>query len=309
MATFAIVGTSLVVATGFVLTLTAHRQEEPAAGVAVNTGRAPAPAALPTASAALPTTTTPPRRRLRPDPFSAAAKSYLVTRADIVLAAVYDLDTRQAWTIGQGRPQAEASIVKLDILETLFAQRGDGGGLSGEDRSLAEGMIEDSDNADATDLWDAVDGAKGIRSFNAAVGLADTSPSLCVQCPGFPWPGWGLSTTSPADQIELLREIAEPNALLSDTERSYALQLMEDVTPSQRWGVSGGVPLQATVALKNGWLPLDQAETDWQINSVGWIWGLGRDYLVAMLTTGNPTEQYGVDTIDRLSAIVWKDLG
>ena len=254
-------------------------------------------------------TVSPPRHRPYRDPFGAAAASYLTTRTSTVLAAVYDLDTRQAWTVGQGNPQAEASIVKLDILETLFAQRRHGGGLSEEDRSLARGMIEDSDNTDATDLWNAVGGANGIRSFNAAVGLADTSPSLCVQCPGFPWPGWGLTMTIPTDQIALLRDVAEPSPLLTDAERSYALQLMESVTLSQRWGVSGGVPPQATVALKNGWLPLDQAETDWQINSIGWISGLQRNYLMAVLTTGNPTEQYGIDTIDGLSGIVWKNMG
>jgi hypothetical protein len=26
---------------------------------------------------------------------------------------------------------------------------------------------------------------------------------------------------------------------------------------------------------------------------------------MAVLTTGNPAEQYGIDTIDQLSAIVW----
>jgi hypothetical protein len=38
---------------------------------------------------------------------------------------------------------------------------------------------------------------------------------------------------------------------------------------------------------------------------VGWISGSGRDYLIAVLTTGNPTEQYGIDTIDQLAAMVW----
>jgi len=126
-----------------------------------------------------------------------------------------------------------------------------------------------------------------------------------VDCAGFPWPGWGLTTTIPTDQIALLRQLAGPSLLLTNAERSDALRLMENVTPSQRWGVSGGVPLQATVALKNGWLPLNSAGTDWQINSIGWISGLGRDYLMAVLTTGNPVEQYSIDTIDQLSAIVW----
>ena len=198
--------------------------------------------------------------------------------------------------------------MKLDILETLLTQQGVGG-LSGTDQALAQSMIEDSDNESATDLWDAVGGASGIRSFNARAGLADTTPSPCVQCAGFAWPGWGLSTTTPADQIALLRQIAVPGGLLSGAERGYAAQLMENVTPSQRWGVCAGVPAQVTVALKNGWLPLNQAGTDWQINSVGWVSGLGRDYLIAVLSTGNPAEQYGIDTINGLSAAVWRHLG
>ena len=298
-----ILGISLVVAVGSLLALAANRREtrEPASDDAAHAKRAPAAAALsPTAP--------PARPRPRPDPFTAAMASYLTGRAGVVSAAVYDLSTRQLWTIGPGRPQAEASIVKVDILETLFSQQG-AGGLSGADRALAQSMIEDSDNASATDLWDAVGGASGIRSFNARVGLADTTPSPCVQCAGFAWPGWGLSTTTPADQIALLRQIAVPGGLLSTAERGYVAQLMENVTPSQRWGVCAGVPVQATVALKNGWLPLNQAGTDWQINSVGWVSGLGRDYLIAVLSTGNPAEQYGIDTIDRLSAAVWRHLG
>jgi beta-lactamase class A len=229
-------------------------------------------------------------------------------RSGTVLAAVYDLNTGQGWTMGQGgEPQNEASIVKVDILETLFAQQR--GGLSATDQALAQQMIEDSDNDAATALWEAVGGASGIRAYNQAVGLTSTTPSSCVQCPGFPWPGWGLTTTTPADQISLLMQLVRPGTSVGTADRDYALRLMENVAPSQRWGVSGGVPAQVTVALKNGWLPLNDAETDWQVNSVGWVSGQGRDYLIAVLSTGNPTEAYGIDTIDQLSAIVWNGLG
>jgi beta-lactamase class A len=202
-------------------------------------------------------------------------------------------------------------VVKLDILETLLAERGQGDstGLTASDQSLAEQMIEDSDNAAATSLWYEVGGGTRIRSFNAEAGLTQTTPSSCVVCAGFSWPGWGLSTTTPADQIALLRKLIAPSSLLTDAERDYALSLLENVTPAQRWGVSGGVPAQVTVALKNGWLPLAGADSDWQINSVGWISGGGRNYLMAVLVTGNPTEQYGIDTIDQLSAMVWQDMG
>lgn len=245
------------------------------------------------------------------DPFGAAAASYLSGRAGTVLAAVYDLRTGRSWDLGQGPPQAEASIVKLDVLETLLAERaqGDGTGLSASDRTLAGQMIEDSDNDAATSLWYEVGGAARIRSFNARVGLTHTAPSSCVVCPGFAWPGWGLTTTTPDDQIALLKQLVTPSSVLPRAAREYALSLMEDVTPSQRWGVSGGVPAQVTVALKNGWLPLHGTGSDWQINSVGWISGGGRNYLMAVLSTGNPGEQYGIDTIDALAATVWQRMG
>jgi hypothetical protein len=145
--------------------------------------------------------------------------------------------------------------------------------------------------------------------YNAAAGLIGTSPSACVDCPGFPWPGWGLTTTTATDQIALLRALIEPNALLTPAERDYVLGLMENVAPDQRRGVSGGVPPGASVALKDGWLPLDSSDSDWQINSIRWVFGYGRDYLMAVLTTGNPTEQYGIDTVNWLSAIVWNAMG
>ena len=305
----AVAGVALLIAAGVVAVFTlggsgARPPRHGAAAAATEADSTSGPSAAATAA----TTSSPAPRPAAShhDPLGSAAASYVSSRDGVVLAAVYDLRTGQTWQFGQGQPQDEASVVKLDVLETLLAERGRGGTeLSAGDRTLAEQMIEDSDNDAATSLWDEVGGAGGIRSFNTSAGLADTVPSSCVNCPGFPWPGWGLTTTIPGDQLTLLRTLVEPNSLLTNPERSYALSLMENVTPDQRWGVSGGVPAQATVALKNGWLPLNSANNNWQINSVGWISGSGRDYLIAVLSTGNPTEQYGIDTIDQLAAMVW----
>jgi beta-lactamase class A len=330
-ALLAVVGVGLLIAAGIVavLTLRGSGAQQPArsASLATESGSSGEPlttassatASSASASSATASSATASSRAVRPaasaapgthhDPLGSAAASYVSSRDGVVLAAVYDLRTGQTWQFGQGQPQDEASVVKLDVLETLLAERGRGGTeLSAGDRTLAEQMIEDSDNDAATSLWDEVGGASSIRSFNSAAGLADTAPSSCLNCPGFPWPGWGLTTTVPRDQLALLRALVKPNPLLTDAERSYALALMENVTPDQRWGVSGGVPAQATVALKNGWLPLNDADNDWQINSVGWISGSGRDYLMAVLSTGNPTEQYGIDTINELAAMVWQDM-
>ena len=72
-------------------------------------------------------------------------------------------------------------------------------------------------------------------------------------------------------------------------------------------GVSGGIPIGVRVALKNGWLPSDAA--GWVINSVGYVRGKGRNYVIAVLSNGNPSFGYGVQTIDQMSAMVWQALG
>jgi beta-lactamase class A len=266
------------------------------------------PASVPAGThAAAPHATAQTTGRPQASPLGPAVQKYLADRYGTVRVAVYDLATGQEWSLGDGAAQAEASIVKVNILETLLSQRPDG--LTASDQALAQEMIEDSDNDAATSLWDEVGGATGISAYNAQARLTQTTPSACVQCTGFPWPGWGLTTTTPADQIALLRRLVEAGGPLTSAEREYVLSLMENVTAGQAWGVSGGVPAGVTVALKNGWLPLDDANTDWQINSIGWVSGDGRDYLLAMLSTGNPDEQYGIDTLNSVGSMVWSAMG
>ena len=240
------------------------------------------------------------------DPFSAAVTGYLAGRAGTVAAALYDVNTGQTWTLGPGSPQATGSLVKVDILQALLARSPSG--LPAADRARARSMIENNNNAPATTLWNQAGRAVGLRSYNASVGLQQTTPSSCLVCAGFGWPGWGLTTTTPADQLLLLRALIN-GPLLSPAGRGYALSLMENVEPDQRWGVSAGVPPGVRVALKSAWVPLTPADTDWQINSEGWVSGDGRDYLVAILTTGNPDEQYGIDTINTVSAMLWPAMG
>src|SRR6201999_510349 len=96
-----------------------------------------------------------------------------------VLAAVYDVSTGQSWRLGDGPGQAEASVVKLDVLEALLARQGDAP-LSPGDQSLARAMIEDSDNDSATSLWDEAGGPAGIRGYGGMAGLPRTTPQ-----------GWG----------------------------------------------------------------------------------------------------------------------
>jgi hypothetical protein len=66
------------------------------------------------------------------------------------------------------------------------------------------------------------------------------------------------------------------------------------------------VPPGVTIALKNGWLPVSSG---WTVNSVGWVSGEGRNYLIAVLTSGDPSEGYGIDSIGIVSQAAWAALG
>ena len=137
---------------------------------AADGSRAPSEAAAGPSSAPAASVTAAATPAAVPSPFDAATAAFLGGRSGTVLAAVYDLRTSQTWTVGTGTPQDEASVVKLDILETLLAQRSKTGAtLSASDSSLAQNMIEESDNDDAQDLWNSEGGATAVGTFDAAV--------------------------------------------------------------------------------------------------------------------------------------------
>ena len=234
------------------------------------------------------------------NPFaSKAMRYYLYHRAGNITAAAYDADSRTLYLYHPGVAEATASIMKVDILATLLHQTQDAGnGLNSAQNALAQEMIEDSDNDDAQDLWDEEGGSTAVSDFDADVGMDATSPNTA----GY----WGLSTTTARDQVDLLRHVLLPNHLLDGASRAYESNLMHNITPSQAWGVSAGIGAGAHVALKNGWLPL--AGSDWQVNSIGAVVGSGRHYLLAVLTTGDPTEGYGIRTISHISSVAWHSL-
>jgi hypothetical protein len=157
-------------------------------------------------------------------------------------------------------------------------------------------MIEVSDNDAATTLYDHVGGPSGLRPFNSRVGMQATYPS---------W-HWGLTTTNPKDQVSLLQTFAYPNNTLSNKRRHHGLFLMRHVVSWQRWGVTAGVTTARRVAIKNGWLPLSEG---WVVNSLGKVSGDGRNYVIAVLTRHGPSESYSIDTIQHLSAGVFRVLG
>src|SRR4051812_26928103 len=80
--------------------------------------------------------------------------------------SVTDLDTPESLTYGSGTFDT-ASIVKVDILAALLWQHQRAGtSLSTGQKALATEMIEYSDNAAATELFNEVGGKSGLEAFN-----------------------------------------------------------------------------------------------------------------------------------------------
>lgn len=246
------------------------------------------------------------RRPHKVSPFVALA-GYLASRQGTITAAAYDAGTGQTWVYHPGVAEDTASIVKVEIMGTALRDATSPAALPQDQRALIPTMIENSNNTAATEMYAKVGGASGVKKFDLAAGLNHTQPSSVKYIPGTTLPGWGLTTTTALDEVTLVRRFAYRNALLSDADRSYGLNLMEHVESDQAWGVSGGVPAGTTVALKNGWLPL--AGAGWQVNSIGWIYGHGRNYVLAVLISHNPDESYGIDTISAIARKVYAALG
>ena len=242
-------------------------------------------------STTAPTSTTVPSR----DPFSSpAVASYLSSREGTITAALYDVSTGQTYLYHPGTREVTASMVKIDILAALLAQaQTQNRSLSATEDAVARRMIIASGNGAASRLFDEVGQRDGLARFNQSIGFTQTVPS---------W-GWGLTATTPVDQLALLKTIVLPGGVLSPASQAYEQSLMEHVYDSERFGIATGPPASARVGVKDGWY--DEASTGWQINSAGYVQLGTVDYLAVVETAGDPSEDYGKATVSQLGELLW----
>lgn len=176
-----------------------------------------------------------------------------------------------------------ASVMKATIISALLLKKGGVRHLTSSDRSLAWRMITESDNNAANALFSETGG--GTQRFLNRARMNQTV---------IDYAHWGLTQITAHDELTLLKLLSNPGRVLSTPSRRYVLYLMAHVEAGQRWGVTAGAPAKVTVHVKNGWLP---DPTLWEINSIGVFTGKGITYQIAMLTSGNPSMDYGIDTI------------
>ena len=217
-----------------------------------------------------------------------AMKSVRVTGEAKVSVAVLDVESGDSAVYGEGAFDT-ASIVKVDILAALLLRHQEAGtSLSAGEKAYATSMIENSDNASASALWDAIGKGAGLDAANEKLGLTGTE--------GGDGALWGLTQTTAADQLTLLQQVFGDDSELSPASRSYLQGLMGQIEADQRWGVSAAAD-GSGFALKNGWLPRS-ATGLWDINSVGRVTVDGHAYLVAVLSNGNSTQAEGISLVE-----------
>lgn len=193
-----------------------------------------------------------------------------------------------------------ASIVKVDILATLLLRHQKAGTkMTSAQKAQAARMIRQSDNDAATALWHAIGRTAGLDSANRTFGLKHTA--------GGAGDLWGLTQTTAADQLVLLRVVFGDDSPLTSASRSYMRSLMSTVATDQRWGVSAADEDGKGFALKNGWLPRS-ATGLWDVNSIGEVEYRGHTLLVSVMSSGNTSEATGIKKVEAAAEAAAKSL-
>lgn len=195
--------------------------------------------------------------------------------------AVYDEQTQDITSISNtDQPMTLASVIKVGILASVLQQQTT---LTSTNQSLADDMMQHSDNDSAQTLYDQV-GSAGLQQTYKAFGLTNTTVNT---------QHWGWTTSTATDQVTLLTHIFLPKqAQLTADQQTIIQSEMLAVDRHQKWGVG---KMTQNTAVKNGWLPDDDDPNSWSLNSIGHVVDGQNAYDVAILTHGqtfdNGTQQ------------------
>lgn len=144
-------------------------------------------------------------------------------------------------------------------------------------------MIRWSDN-ETSDAIYARSGDEGLESVAADAGMTN------YEVNGH----WGNSQITAADMARLMAKIP---ALMPPRYRDYGMDLLGTVTPEQSWGVPKVArPDDWRVWFKGGWLPESSMGTI--AHQAARLTRDGQLVSISVLTAGNPSHAYGVETIE-----------
>ena len=234
---------------------------------------------------------------LRDDLTSQVQKIATASPGVQIAVSALDPSTGKEFDFGPTSGMVAASVSKLDILEALLlAHEQDHTALTDQEDQLASAMIEHSDNDEGQTLWNSLGSAPGVLAANATLGLSHTEPD--------PDGYYGLTTTSPEDQLTLLQHLVGAPGVLDAASQSYALSLLHDVDSDQAWGVAAAADAGTVSGVKNGWLAIDSDNDLWAVNSDGVITVSGQQVLMSIMTQHDQSEQSGISLVESVAKMV-----
>ena len=221
-------------------------------------------------------------------PHVAAARHYAQGRAGEVAFATIDQRGRfRGYRVRDTAPTA--SVIKVMLMTALLRKRGDHR-LRRSDRRLLAPMIRRSDNYAATVVRNMV-GARRLRRLARVAGMRDFELS----------PIWGLSRSSPRDQVRLMYHLPR---YIPGRHRAFARYLLSHVVGWQRWGIGRVVPSGWKLFLKGGW----GSGTGLVDHQVALLKHRRKRVALAIFTELDPDHAYGKRTLRGVAARLLRGL-
>jgi len=161
--------------------------------------------------------------------------------------------------LGDDAPAPGWSTTKVPVLVALLLARGSSG-LTPTERQEAELAITESDNQSILDLFGDLETLKGglIGASNYIQGLfRESGDDRTVVATAPPPPGavttFGQTEWAPGESVKFFQALGR-GCLLPPAETGYVLGLMQNIVPSESWGL-GSAGFSVPVAFKGGWGP------------------------------------------------------
>ena len=174
-----------------------------------------------------------------------------------------------------------ASVVKVMFMVALLRQpdvRHDA--LTSAEKRLLGPMIKRSDNQAADAVYNRV-GEPALYRLAKDAGMSRFTTQ----------PTWGLSTITAQEQVRFFHRLER---FVPKRHRGYAMNLLTKIVASQRWGIPPAAPEGWRLHFKGGW----SGRPSWRVNQVMLLRKPPRRFSVAILTSEQPSKEYGQDSIE-----------
>lgn len=220
-----------------------------------------------------------------------AAVGYARQRSGSVSFAAIGTDGQQVGYRAATRVAA-ASVLKVMFM-VAYLRHPDvrDRALTQSDRDLLEPMIRRSANEPATRIANML-GPTPMYRLAERAGMQDFSYTR----------PWGNSRTSARDQVDFMLEV---DSYVPSRHRDYALRLLTEVVPEQRWGIGEVETDGWTQHFKGGW-GSGTGSVDHQV--VLLEYEDGTRVALAVMTTSSPSHDYGKTTLQGVFGRILSDL-